>query len=108
MKTATSSDGKRLADPSSVRNRRSILIQGCSSSYTLISLIGLACGGLIWRAAIAQTLQPGNTTISPFNSIYCFGFSWTDTRGRYCNGPMWPEYLSTNFALPYIQANNFA
>jgi hypothetical protein len=58
----------------------------------------------VWVAAFGQ---PANTQ-PPYDAIYCFGFSWTDTRGRYCNGAMWPEYLSTNLGLPYIQANNLA
>jgi hypothetical protein len=59
--------------------------------------------------------------IVPFNSIYFFGYSWTDTHncaanwpppdfydGRACNGPMWPEFLSTNLGLAYVEANNYA
>jgi thermolabile hemolysin len=65
------------------------------------------------------TSQVAALTITPFNSIYCFGFSWTDTHncnwlapdyygGRACNGPMWPEFLSTNLGLTYVAANNYA
>jgi thermolabile hemolysin len=49
-----------------------------------------------------------------FTSLYVFGHSWTDTQqghywqGRECNGPLWPEFLSTNFGLPYSPSNNFA
>jgi len=72
------------------------------------------------------TSQVATLTITPFNSIYEFGFSWTDTQGlgvnglpnfannnplywhnRASNGPMWPEYLSTNLALAYNPANNY-
>jgi phospholipase/lecithinase/hemolysin len=70
--------------------------------------------------------QVAALTITPFNSIYAFGYSWTDTQGaehgcsgpttcpvcywqgRYSNGPMWPEYVSTNLGLTYIAANNYA
>ena len=78
--------------------------------------------------AIAATYAFGSATsqvatlkLVPFNSIYCFGFSWTDTIGngcgwsapnyygnRACNGPMWPEFLSTNLGLAYVGSNNFA
>ncbi len=67
------------------------------------------------------TSRLATLTITPFNAIYCFGFSWTDTRGigcnwpspqyyggRACNGPMWPEFLSTNLGLVYVAANNYA
>jgi hypothetical protein len=65
--------------------------------------------------------QPATLRIVPFKSIYCFGFSWTDTRDticgwgppdyfpqRACNGPIWPEYLSASLGLPYIPTNNLA
>jgi thermolabile hemolysin len=55
------------------------------------------------------------TTAAPsFSSLYVFGHSWTDTRhgtywqGRMCNGPVWPEFLSTNFGLAYRASANFA
>jgi phospholipase/lecithinase/hemolysin len=65
------------------------------------------------------TSQVATLTITPYNSIYAFGFSWTDTRGawiptnefwhgRASNGPLWPEYLSTNLGLAYVEANNYA
>jgi hypothetical protein len=71
------------------------------------------------------TSQVATLTITPFNSIFFFGFSWTGTSGlapggsrcpwtlpkyyehRACNGPMWPEFLSTNLGLAYLEANNF-
>jgi len=71
------------------------------------------------------TQQPTNQT--PFNSMYSFGFSWTDTQGlfrdgspdfannnprywqnRTSNGQMWPEFLSVNLGLAYTATNNFA
>ena len=73
------------------------------------------------------TSQLATLTITPFQSLYCFGFSWTDTQGilrdgspdfannnpdywhnRTSNGPMWPEFLSSNLGLAYISANNYA
>jgi phospholipase/lecithinase/hemolysin len=57
-----------------------------------------------------------------FTALYVFGDSLSDTgrnpptgtnasnyfNGRYCNGPLWVEYLSTNLGLPYNASNNFA
>jgi hypothetical protein len=72
------------------------------------------------------TSQVATLTIVPFNSIYCFGFSWTGTSGlapngsscnldpplwyqhRASNGPLWPEFLSTNLGLVYVGPNNLA
>lgn len=65
-------------------------------------------------------------SLTPYHSLYSFGDSWTDvlaayhgcaTRGqcpdcywstRYSNGPMWPEFLSTNLGLAFVETNNFA
>src|SRR5258708_26237978 len=57
--------------------------------------------------------------VSAFDSIYAFGDSLTDTgnnpapatiyfQGRYSNGPLWIEYLSTQLDLTYNPANNHA
>jgi phospholipase/lecithinase/hemolysin len=73
------------------------------------------------------TSQVATLSIVPFNALYCFGYSWTDTQGlfpdgsydfahnnpqywqnRTANGPMWPEFLSTNLGLIYVPANNYA
>jgi len=65
------------------------------------------------------TSQVATLTITPFNSIYAFGFSWTDTHNcdwdpakywqrRASNGPLWPEFVSTNLGLSYVAANNYA
>src|SRR3989442_750611 len=54
-----------------------------------------------------------------FDAIYAFGDSLTDTgnnpapatiyfQGRYSNGPLWIEYLSTQLGLAYNRANNHA
>lgn len=75
---------------------------------------------------ISGLSQPTNADL-PFNALYCFGFSWTDTQGlfpdgspdfvnnsplywqnRASNGPMWPEFASTNLGLAYLPANNLA
>src|SRR2546427_273302 len=54
-----------------------------------------------------------------FDAIYAFGDSLTDTgnnpapdtlyfQGRYSNGPLWIEYLSTQLGLTYNPADNHA
>ena len=68
----------------------------------------------------SATSQVATLKITQFNSIYCFGFSWTDThncaaswpppnysQGRACNGPMWPEFLSSSLGMEYIEQNNY-
>src|SRR5437016_149669 len=95
-----------------------------------ITLMILALGlGLAAAHCEAQTTGadlPGGTN-TLFQSLYCFGFSWTDTQGilrdggpdfaqnnpqywrnRTSNGPMWPEFFSTNLGLAYVRANNYA
>jgi phospholipase/lecithinase/hemolysin len=55
----------------------------------------------------------------PYDAIYAFGDSLTDTGnepaepylhydGRWSNGPLWVEYLSGRFGFPYNASNNFA
>ena len=81
---------------------------------------------MITHAFGSVTSQVATLKIVPFNSIYCFGDSWTDTKaiahgcptvtacpscfwkGRYSNGPMWPEFLSTDLGLAYAEQNNYA
>src|SRR2546422_8063249 len=94
--------------------------------------VGLALAGLLHAPDAradsgAVTRQVATLTITPFNSVYCFGFSWTDTQGlrsdgspdfannnpqywqnRTANGPMWPEFLSVNLGVLYKAANNLA
>lgn len=55
-----------------------------------------------------------STNIPAYTALYVFGSSWADTRngpyflGHWSNGPMWPEYLSTNLGFAYVRTNNFA
>ena len=72
-------------------------------------LTALLLGGTnTWLAA-----QPVSNA-SPYSAIYVFGDSRSNTtgspywRGRWSNGPMWAEILSTNWGLSYIQTNNYS
>ncbi|HXC99790.1 MAG TPA: SGNH/GDSL hydrolase family protein [Verrucomicrobiae bacterium] len=72
--------------------------------------------------AILLALLFAATTGRSFTALYVFGDSLSDTgrnppsgtnasnyfNGRFCNGPLWVEYLSTNLGLPYNPSNNFA
>ena len=64
-------------------------------------------------------LAPALTAAPAFNAIYAFGDSLTDTgnvpaepvlhyQGRWSNGPLWVEYLSSRLGLSYNPSNNFA
>src|SRR5436190_10614835 len=79
-------------------------------SRKLESLLRLALP-LVWLLAAWPTFA--------FDAIYAFGDSLTDTgnnpapdiiyyQGRYSNGPLWIEYLSTQLGLAYIAVNNHA
>ncbi len=59
------------------------------------------------------------TTGHAFTGLYVFGDSLSDTgrnppagssyfEGRFCNGPLWVEYLSAQLGLTYNSNNNFA
>src|SRR4051794_20189218 len=81
-----------------------------------------ACVFLLASVAAALPLhsraQDTNSS-RPFSAIYAFGDCLTDThnaepvpfyswQGRYSNGPVWIEYLSTNLNLTYKVPNNYA
>jgi thermolabile hemolysin len=68
----------------------------------------------IWLAVCLSA-----TTGYSFTALYVFGDSLSDTGrnpapapdyydGRYCNGPLWVEYLSAQLGIPYNPSNNFA
>lgn len=69
-------------------------------------------GGLLFLAAAPVACA--------YDALYAFGDSLTDTgnnpapagtnydNGRYSNGPLWVEYMSTNLGLAYLQTNNYA
>ena len=99
-----------------------IPISGAVSNSLLIADIQKTNAGaysvIVSDSLESRTSRVATLTISRFNSVYCFGHSWTDTHGNFpnlqywngrsCNGPMWPEFLSTNLGLPYNSANNYA
>jgi thermolabile hemolysin len=68
----------------------------------------------IWLAVCLSA-----TTGYSFTALYVFGDSLSDTGrnpapapdyydGRYCNGPLWVEYLSAQLGIHYNPSNNFA
>jgi thermolabile hemolysin len=72
----------------------------------------------IFPAVLMALFLTGATGYS-FTAVYVFGDSLSDTgnnpptetnyfNGRFSNGPLWVEYLSTNLGLHYVMANNFA
>lgn len=82
--------------------------------------------GILWIEKLTALAQPTNAW-PPYDALYCFGFSWTDTQGKFmdgscdfvcnnpqywqnhsCNGLMWSEFLSTKLGLSYLPANNLA
>jgi phospholipase/lecithinase/hemolysin len=82
-------------------------------------LILSTCAGLLTTSlAIAQQTIPTSPATN-YNALYVFGSSWADTQNNgntpsaywqrhWSNGPMWPEFLSTNLGLAYIRTNNRA
>ncbi len=84
-----------------------MMTRGCRN---LEALLRLALP-LVWLLAAWPVVA--------FDAIYAFGDSLTDTgnnpapgtnyfQGRYSNGPLWIEYLSTQLGLAYDPANNHA
>ncbi|MBU6401218.1 MAG: SGNH/GDSL hydrolase family protein, partial [Verrucomicrobia bacterium] len=74
-------------------------------------------GGILILALALGLLEPSVT--QAFDAIYAFGDSLTDTgnnpapavgyyQGRYSNGPLWIEYLSSDLGLTYDPINNHA
>lgn len=76
-----------------------------------------------FEKALSALLLATSVLVAPsasaFDAIYAFGDSLTDTgndpapapdyfQGRYSNGPLWIEYLSTQLGLTYNSSNNFA
>jgi thermolabile hemolysin len=75
----------------------------------------------IFPAVLLALFLTGTTGYS-FTALYVFGDSLSDTgnnpptgleasnyfNGRFSNGPLWVEYLSTNLGLRYVMSNNFA
>jgi thermolabile hemolysin len=81
--------------------------QSSSPTQPGIRLLALLCGGLLlapasWAAAPAVT------------QVYAFGSELTATRGgpyadgRWCNGPVWVEHLSSRLGLRYAPECNRA
>jgi hypothetical protein len=94
-----------------------------NSTLSVTNVQRLAAGNydlIVTNSSGSSTSRVATLTIVPFNAIYCFGFSWTGSRGcnlaplnsywhgQPSNGPQWPEYLSTNLDLAYAPENNYA
>jgi outer membrane lipase/esterase len=75
------------------------------NSFVLLG--ALIHGFVCWEGRAALPAQT-------FEGLYVFGDSMDATsggpywQGRWSNGPMWPEVLSTNLGFPYRAANNRA
>lgn len=112
------------------RHERTAIVFGTNSTLTVTNLQRSDAGDydvVVTDSSGSVTSKVARLTITPFNSLYFFGFSWTDTQGifrdgspsgpnnnpdywnnRASNGPMWPEFISTNLGLIYVAANNQA
>jgi len=88
---------------------------------TTNALFGIAYGDRRFVAVgdNGLILESDITNPPAYNALYCFGDSWSDTHNcswdsssfwmdRASNGPLWPEYLSTNLGLAYVAENNYA
>ena len=82
-----------------------------------------ALSGLVLLGVVLGTVQ-AQAKSEPFSHLVLFGDSLTDTGnyyrlsggspaapyagGRFCNGPLWAEYLATSLGMDYQPADNFA
>jgi phospholipase/lecithinase/hemolysin len=72
--------------------------------FAILSLVSTSA----WLCAQAAPADP------PYSALYVFGDSWSWTAGgpywrsHWSNGPMWPEFLCTNWGLTYVASHNYA
>jgi uncharacterized delta-60 repeat protein len=100
------------------------------ASTTTIRALGFVANGGNGQGIVESTLPLTSSitnAVPPYDALYCFGFSWTDTQGLFmdgspdfvnhktnywnshsCNGLMWPEFASTNLGLVYLPSHNLA
>ncbi len=116
------------------RFEQTLLPGNTNSALTLTNVQRTVAGSydvIVSNDSGSITSKVAALKITPFNSLYFFGFSWTDTRGvlppgsqfsscywplhpteyyqgRASNGPLWPEFISTNLGLSYVATNNYA